>query len=164
MNDRTDLPKPDRKLCVQSFLLSHWPALLCAVLFVLAEWPVFRDWWGLWNEGEGAHYSTRANSSIYRCLYDLVEQGTSSSGECSGRAGGDWLSCCAAGVLHALATLLGLRVLYMVTFFGLVYGLILLLSGTQVLRILFIPVAFLITMSPRNGCALSINGRNGNAS
>ncbi|MCE5198303.1 MAG: exosortase/archaeosortase family protein [Armatimonadota bacterium] len=130
----------------------YWPLALIAVLFVLSQWPTFKNWWTIWDEKE-SYYShgpivpfiagfmvwcnrrLLAKATIKPCLWGLLLLGL-------------------AAPVHFIATLMELRVLYMVTFYGILFGCILLIFGWRIFKILFVPMAFMITMIPVANWAL----------
>lgn len=127
-------------------LRDYWQYILVGVLFVVSQWPIFADWYAVWDEPD-SYYSHGplvpfiAAFMIWTNKRKLAKAGIHPS----------WWGLLLLIVtlpIHSIAVFMELRVLYMASFFGFLYGLILLMFGWRTLKITFVPVLFLITMIP----------------
>ena len=146
MGESPNNPKADLRQTATSIVATYWPLIIIGLLFVVIQSSVLADWWNIWMEKDG-YYSHGplvpfiAGFMVWMNRHRLARTQISNS----------WFGLVlllAFLPTHVIGLLMGLRVLYGVAFFLCVYGALLLLLGSRMTRILFIPVLFLLTMMP----------------
>lgn len=128
------------------FVRQYWQLLLVGVLFVVVQMPAFSEWWKIWMEKE-SYYSHGPIVPLIAGFMLWSRRNVLASIK---------LETCWFGALlllitlpiHAVAILIGMRVLYMFSFFGILFGLVLLLGGWRIFKVMLVPLSFLITMIP----------------
>ncbi|MHB9035551.1 MAG: exosortase/archaeosortase family protein [Armatimonadota bacterium] len=138
---RSDIPQ-----LVSSIISDYWPLLLTGVLFIALQWPVLKNWWGVWEEKEG-YYSHGVLVPFIAAFMLWINRSKLA------RAGIEhsWFGLLLLLVflpVHIIGLMMGLRVIYGVAFFLCLFGAALMLLGSKITRIAFIPIMFLSTMMP----------------
>lgn len=131
---------------INSFLQKYWQPLLIGVLFIFVEWPVFCDWWKIWDEKD-SYYSHGPLVPLIALFMIWINRKILAKTPIKPSWAGMVLLLISFP-LHAISSLMGLRVMFMVTFFTLLFGLILLFFGWRIVKVIAIPLLFLITMIP----------------
>lgn len=139
-------PSADILRVTTGIFLTYWPVMVAGLLFLATQLPVLKNWWAVWNEPD-SYYShgplvpAIAAFMIWTNRNKLADTPVRNS----------WLGLAlliAFLPIHAIGLLMGFRALYGVAFFFCLYGIILMLFGKRVMKIVFIPVLFLVTMIP----------------
>lgn len=140
-------------------LKKYWQLITVFALFLFVQWPILANWWGIWNEKD-SYYSHGPIVPLITAFMIWTKRKALTSEKLVTNWYGALLLLIALPV-HAIAMVMEMRVLYMFSFFGILFGLVLLLCGWRVFKILFVPLAFLVTMIPIASWA--IDAATGNA-
>lgn len=140
----TDKSTP--KSSAVQFIRDYWQLITVFALFVFVQWPVLITWWSIWD-AKDSYYSHGPIVPFIAAFMIWTRRKAIASEKIAANWYGILLLLIALPV-HAIAMILEMRVLYMFSFFGILFGTVLLLCGWRILKILFVPLAFLITMIP----------------
>lgn len=146
MSDSVNQPTVRNSLQPGDCLKLWWPVILIVVLFVVGQWPVFKNWWGVWNEKEG-YYSHGFLVPFIAAFMLWTNRGKLARAEIRP----SWIGLILLLIflpVQAIGLMMGLRALYGVAFFLCVFGAALLVFGRHITRIVSIPILFLVTMIP----------------
>ncbi|MCL5103228.1 MAG: exosortase, partial [Armatimonadetes bacterium] len=136
----------------KNFILSYWPLVLVCALFASVQWPVFKSWWVIWNETD-SYYSHGPIVPFISGFMIWCNRRTLARTKIQPSWWG-LLILIASVPLQFITTLINTDTLHTLTFFCIVFGTLLLLFGWRVTKVLFVPVAFLVTMIPIASWAL----------
>jgi len=124
----------------------YWPLLFASLLLIAIEWPVLSEWWRVWN----APYSYFSHGPLVPFIAGYMVWANRKK-----LALADTKPCWAGVLILAAAVMLfvfgnwiasaSLRAL---VFVMMIFGILLVLLGVRVTRLLSVPVFFLFTMIP----------------
>ena len=130
----------------KSIVLQYWQLIIIGVLFIVVQLPVLADWWGIWNEKDS--YYSHGPLVPFLALF-LLWINRKIIAQTPIKPSWYGLLILAVGApVHSVAMLMEVRMLYMLTFFITLFGILLLFLGWRMVKVVAVPVLFLVTMMP----------------
>ncbi|MCX6344468.1 MAG: exosortase/archaeosortase family protein [Armatimonadetes bacterium] len=131
---------------VKSIVLRYWQVLTVGALFIIVQLPVLANWRAIWDEQDS--YYSHGWLVPFMALFLLWVNRKIITQTPIKPSWYGLLILAVAAPIHSVAMLMELRVLYMLTFFTTLFGILLLFFGWRMVKVVGVPVLFLITMMP----------------
>ncbi len=131
---------------LMQIISQYWQVLIVGVLFIVVQLPVLADWAMIWDEPDS--YYSHGWLVPFMALFLLWVNRKIIAQTPIKPSWYGLLVLAVAAPVHSIAMLMELRVLYMLTFFTTLFGILLLFFGWRMVKVVAVPILFLITMMP----------------
>ncbi|MCE5324685.1 exosortase [bacterium] len=127
-------------------MVRYWPLVLVGGLFITVQWPVLKDWWKIWN----APYSYFSHGPLVPFIagYMVWANRKRLSDTLAKPSWIGFIVLVVSALLFVLARWTLSGSLNAVVFIMMLFAIIMSLLGPRITRLLFVPVAFLLSMIP----------------